>query len=261
MLLTKMLTCTAARPTVAGAIRRPTCRSAGSPGAHTGLKRQPRRRSEGTCTRNCASPPASVPNAQPTTTCSTSRPSAQSADGPQDRDHVEERGRQRRDAEAALGVQHPHRHRRERHERQERHHHARQAHRELGLAGRVVEARRDRRDDRPGQEHGDQHERAQGDGQEGQDAVREPESVLLAALLAACGRRWGRRRPRARPRRRGRAAGSGSGSRSGRRPSGTRPRAAPRTPARGRGRAGARRASSTRRARRPSRGEPFPPLP
>ena len=79
MLLTKMLTCTAARPTVAGAIRRPTCRSAGSPGAHTGLKRQPRRRSEGTCTRNCASPPASVPNAQPTTTCSTSRPRAQSA--------------------------------------------------------------------------------------------------------------------------------------------------------------------------------------
>ncbi len=74
MLLTKMFTWTAARPTVAGAMSRPIWRSPGSPGAHSGRKRKPSRRSDGTWTRNCASPPASVPNAQPRTTWSAPRP-------------------------------------------------------------------------------------------------------------------------------------------------------------------------------------------
>ena len=67
MLLTKMFTCTAARPTVAG--RHEPRRSAagrGRAGAHSGRKRQPRRRSDGHLDAGTGrGRRASVPSAQP----------------------------------------------------------------------------------------------------------------------------------------------------------------------------------------------------
>ncbi len=62
---------------MAGAMSRAIRRRPGSRGAHSGRKRHPRRRSEGTCTRNWARPPSSVPRAQPITTCSRGSPRAQ----------------------------------------------------------------------------------------------------------------------------------------------------------------------------------------
>src|SRR5258706_3019092 len=76
MLFTKMLTCTAARPTVAGPMSEPMRRMPGSPGAHSGTNRHPLSRRGGTWTANWAIPPSSVPTAQPITTWPASKPIA-----------------------------------------------------------------------------------------------------------------------------------------------------------------------------------------
>ena len=75
---TKMFTCTAARPTVAGAMRDATARRSGSDGPHSGRGRQPTLHSPGTWMRNCARPPKSVPTAHPSATFAGGKPSAHS---------------------------------------------------------------------------------------------------------------------------------------------------------------------------------------
>ena len=261
MLLTKMFTCTAARPTVAGAMSSPICRKprvARGPVGPEAKAQAPQRRPLHQELREPAGERAARPAQDHLLDAQAHAPEDAR---PHDRDQVEEGRRQRRDAEAALGVQHSHRDGGERDERQERHHHAREAHGELGLAGRVVEAGSDPRDERPGQQDAENDHEAQGHAQERQHAAREPEARLRPAFPAGAGVGGHEGRGERALRRTGPAAGSGCGRRSGRRPSGSRPRGAPRTPARGRGRGCATRASSPTRARPPSRCAPFRPAP
>ena len=187
MLLTKMFTCTAASPTVAGAMSRPIWRSPGSAGRPVGPETKaqpPQRRPLDQELREPAGERAARPAQDHLLDAQAHAPERAR---PHDGDDVEERRRQCRDAEASLGVQHPHRDRGERDERQERHHHAREAHGELGLAGRVVEARSDPRDERPGQQDAENDHEAQYHGQEGQHAVGELEAGLRPAFLADAG--------------------------------------------------------------------------
>ena len=167
-----MLICTAASPTVAGAMRVPIRRSPGSPGAHSGRKRHPRPRRPGIWIANCVAPPSSVPMAHPRATCSRGSPSHESATPQRIATTLNIAGAKRRKAEALLGVQHPHGDGREGDERQERQHDARQAHRQLGLARHRVEAGRQeghegpgagdaRQDDEP-QDHRQEREEARG---------------------------------------------------------------------------------------------------
>ena len=143
----------------------------------------------------------------------TGRPSAHRADGPEDRDHVEQGGRERGDAEALLArsaCPWP----RRRRTRAGRNGIITRVRRTVSsaLPGPVVEAGRQERDDRRGEDDpaappGRPAPRPGGSAPGSRAAKR----GLLAPLLRASGRRSGRRRPRAHPPRRGRAAGSGSG--------------------------------------------------
>ena len=183
MLLTKMLTCTAARPTVAGAISPPIWRSPGSPGAHTGRKRQPSRRSDGTWIRNCARPPASVPSAQPSTIWSGLRPIRQSTTA-----HAivttlksagDSAGMPKRPSALSMPI-------------------ATAANETSGRKGIITRVSRTVSSAFPGASSkpgaivatsgqaramASEHHQAEHDGQEAQDAVGEPEAGLLPALL------------------------------------------------------------------------------
>jgi hypothetical protein len=75
---TKMFTCTAASPTVAGAISERMARRSGSEGPHSGRNRQPAFHKPGSWMPNCAAPPSSVPAAQPSATCAGEKPAAHS---------------------------------------------------------------------------------------------------------------------------------------------------------------------------------------
>ncbi len=158
-------------------------RRPGSRGAHSGRKRQPSRRSDGTWTANWARPPEQRAEGPPDHDLLEGQPQAPEQPRPEDRHEVEERRREGRHAEPLLGVEHPHRHGSEGDEQQERHHDAGQEDREARLPGLVVEPRSERRDERPREDDRRHDQPSEKDGQQGENAVGEGERRLPTLLL------------------------------------------------------------------------------
>ena len=225
MLLTKMLTCTAASPTVAGAIRRADrAQRPGRAGAHSGRKRQPRlpqRRAP--APRTAPGRRAACRSPSRATTCSGGRPSAHSNAA-----HAivttlnsagESAGTPKRSSAFSIPIATAAKDTSGRNGIMTRV--SRTVSSALpGLAARSPEratATSGPANAIPSDDHAASSTARSGSGR-GSRGGRPPRGLAPSP----CAHRWGRTPPRARLRRTGRAAGSGSGRRSGRRRSSSR---------------------------------------